>query len=144
MENATKALLIAAAVLISILVISLGLVIYNKASEVMDSVDFSSQEITVFNDQFEQYRGDLIRGSEVNALLKTALNANMKSRSEGLSAEGTEHNKFVEVTLDNDTVLEATTSSLGTTKADTSKTYSVEVEYNNVGFAYKIKINVNK
>ena len=33
MENATKALLIAAAVLIAILIISLGLVVYNSSAE---------------------------------------------------------------------------------------------------------------
>ena len=33
MENATKALLIAAAVLVAILIISLGLVVYNIAAE---------------------------------------------------------------------------------------------------------------
>ena len=35
MENATKALLIAAAVLVAILIISLGLVVYNMACQVL-------------------------------------------------------------------------------------------------------------
>ena len=51
MENATKALLIAAAVLIAILIISLGIVIYNQASETVKSVNMSSQEVQAFNDQ---------------------------------------------------------------------------------------------
>ena len=45
MENATKALLIAAAVLIAILIISLGIVVYNKASEAVTGAgDLSEYE----------------------------------------------------------------------------------------------------
>lgn len=87
MENATKALLIAAAVLIAILIISLGLVVYNKASETMDSVDMSGQEIQAFNEKFTKYAGDSVRGTEVNALLKTAVNNNLTEGNNGNSAK---------------------------------------------------------
>ena len=51
MENATKALLIAAAVLVAILIISLGLVVYNMAAEsVNNNSSLSAQEIQAFND----------------------------------------------------------------------------------------------
>ena len=95
MENATKALLIAAAVLVAILIISLGLVVYNMASETIGAVNFSGQEITAFNEQFIQYQGQHVRGTEVNAMLNTVLSSNMKSRSEGL-VPGTDP-KFVAV-----------------------------------------------
>lgn len=137
MENATKALLIAAAVLVAILVISLGLVVYNMASETIDSVNFSGQEVTAFNDKFEQYRGENVRGSEVNALLKTALNANMQSKSEGLDPN--DGNKFVTVNLDGSEVLTPASTGLGTTKANSSKLYTVEILYNeDTGFAETI------
>ena len=113
MENATKALLIAAAVLVAILIISLGLVVYNMASETINSVNFSGQEVTAFNDQFKQYEGDNVRGSEINAMLNTVLSANMKSRSEGLTA--TKGLKFVEVNAT------AATSATGTSKMGTLK-----------------------
>lgn len=87
MENATKALLIAAAVLIAILIISLGIVIYNQASETVNSVNMSGQEIQAFNDQFLKYDGSGKRGTEVNALLKTALNNNMSERTENGGAD---------------------------------------------------------
>ena len=41
MENATKALLIAAAILVAILIISLGLVVYNMAAETVQNVNMS-------------------------------------------------------------------------------------------------------
>lgn len=77
MENATKALLIAAAVLIAILIISLGVVIYTKASEaVQGSLDMSEYQIQQFNEKFRKYEGTSKSGADVNALLQTVFNHN--------------------------------------------------------------------
>ena len=86
MENATKALLIAAAVLVAILIISLGLVVYNMAAETMDSVNISGQEVTASNEKFTRYDGAHRRGSEVNAMLKTVLSANRDAEEAGEEA----------------------------------------------------------
>lgn len=126
MENATKALLIAAAVLIAILIISLGLVVYNKASETMDSVDMSGQEIQAFNEKFTKYAGDSVRGTEVNALLKTAVNNNLTEGNNGNSA------KLVIVKQDS-TELVKTTGTTVTPKLDASKLYKVEVKQDGPG-----------
>lgn len=124
MENATKALLIAAAVLVAILIISLGLVVYNMAAEtVNNSANLSAQEIQSFNEQFTQYQGDNVRGSNVNALLKTALNNNITKKQESKTA------MMVEVKLGNSTVLngsDGTEKSLSS-RADASKMYKVVV-----------------
>ena len=139
MENATKALLIAAAVLVAILIISLGLVVYNMASETIGAVNFSGQEVTAFNDQFEQYRGANKRGSQVNAMLQTVLSSNMKSRSEGLDPD--DGAKFVSVTGLNET-LGAGDTSLGLIEADTSKLYTITINYNETtGFAEEIVVS---
>ena len=77
MENATKALLIAAAVLVAILIITLGLVVYNMASETIDSAgDLSEYQIQQFNEKFTKYEGENKSGSEVNAMLKAVFNHN--------------------------------------------------------------------
>lgn len=136
MENATKALLIAAAVLVAILIISLGIVVYQMAAETMDSVNFSSQEITAFNDKFMHYNGNNVRGSEVNAMLKTVLNSNMQSRTEGLNPATDA--KFVVVKNNTTTVLDKTATSIGTT-VNTSKTYTVTVKMDaKTGFVNEI------
>lgn len=83
MENATKALLIAAAVLVAILIISLGLAVYNKASSATDSADLSATEIQAQNEKFLKYEGKNRRGSEVNALLETVLNSNLTAKTDG-------------------------------------------------------------
>lgn len=144
MENATKALLIAAAVLVAILIISLGLVVYQMASETIDSVNFSGQEVTAFNDQFMQYQGENRRGSEVNALRKTILQANMKSRSEGLDpVDGAKFVKLDDQTGQNCTIEKAATS-LGTGSFNTSKLYKVSITYDSeTGFVSEVKVEDN-
>lgn len=141
MENATKALLIAAAVLIAILIISLGIVVYNMASETISSVNFSDQEITAFNDKFDQYAGDNVRGSEVNAMLKTVLESNMKSSAEDIDSTATDHPKYVEVT--GVTALAITDQAIGT-RADTARLYTVTVTRStNTGFVMTINVTAN-
>lgn len=77
MENATKALLIAAAVLIAILLISLGVGVFNTASEQMSSANLTEYEIQQFNDKFKQYEGTDVTASKVNSMLKTVFNHNL-------------------------------------------------------------------
>ena len=79
MENASKALIIAGAILLSILIIAIGMFIYNSAqSTIADSMtSFSTQEIEAFNNNFESYKGNQT-GSNVNSLI-TRLIANAKT-----------------------------------------------------------------
>ena len=130
MENATKSLLIAAAVLVAILIISLGLVVYNMAAEtVKGSANLSQEEMQTFNEKFTQYQGDNVRGSNVNALLKTALNNNIAKNQEGKTA------MKVAVTLDSTTVLagETGTETSLAARADASKMYKVVVNQDGEG-----------
>lgn len=82
MENASKALIIAGAILLSILIIAIGMFIYNSAqSTIQDSMtSFSTQEIEAFNNNFESYKGSAT-GSNVNSML-TRLIANAKTYAE--------------------------------------------------------------
>ena len=76
MENATKALLIAAAVLVAILIISLGLVVYNMAAETVGSVNLNEQEVQAHNEKFDRYKG-VQKGTACNGMLNTVLTHNM-------------------------------------------------------------------
>ena len=138
MENATKALLIAAAVLIAILIISLGIVIYNSSAETVKSANLSQQEVQSANEKFARYNGENKRGSEVNAMLQTVLNANIDA------AAAKETDRQVSVTLDASEILSKTAKSI-TKQADTSKLYKIEVQYNgNGGLVDKIVVTTNK
>lgn len=137
MENATKALLIAAAVLIAILIISLGLVVYNTSAETVKSANLSQQEVQSANEKFARYNGENKRGSEVNAMLQTVLNANIDA------AAANETGRQVSVTLDNSEILSKTAKSI-TKQADTSKLYKIEVQYNGAGgLVDKIVVTTN-
>ena len=69
MENASKALIIAGPILLAILIISLGIMIYNQASGVVNNNAMSEVDINSFNQKFTQYQGSNIRGAQVNSLL---------------------------------------------------------------------------
>ncbi len=73
MENATKALLIAASVLIVIVLIAVGIKILGSTQGVTNSVDevSNAMEISVFNSQFIDYEGTQT-GAQVKALLNKA------------------------------------------------------------------------
>lgn len=67
MENASKALIIAGAILLSILIIGLGMYIYTQASGAMSGANLDPQKVNAYNSEFEQYEGTK-SGSEARAL----------------------------------------------------------------------------
>ena len=78
MENASKALIIAGAILLSILIIAIGIYIFNGAnSTVVNSMQsMTTSEIEAFNNQFLSYDGKQ-SGSNVKALIgRLIANAN--------------------------------------------------------------------
>ena len=92
MENASKALLIAGAVLIVILLIGVGMLIYNSSAGIWGEAknQMSALEIDTFNNQFEQYEGTTKTKTDVETLFR-------KIRTNNLTAENT-------VTFNSDTV----------------------------------------
>lgn len=68
MENATKALLIAAAILIAIVLISLGVFVLRQGQDIAGNVNMNEAEVLAFNARINTYEGT-IRGSQVVALL---------------------------------------------------------------------------
>ena len=58
MENASKALIIAGAILLSIAIIGVGMFVYNSVSStITDAADMTQQEIDTYNQDFEIYEG---------------------------------------------------------------------------------------
>lgn len=71
MENASKALLISASVLIAIILIAVGIRILGTVKPTVDQVGkvSTSLEVSIFNSQFTKYEG-MQKGSQVKALLR--------------------------------------------------------------------------
>lgn len=71
MENASKALIIAGAILVSILIVSLGVFIFtNASSKAKEMANLDEQEVSAFNSKITPYLGKSISGSQVNALIQ--------------------------------------------------------------------------
>lgn len=70
MENASKALIIAGAILIAILLISVGMILINSGRNVVDQGDagMQSQQIQTFNSNFTQFEGTR-KGSVVREIV---------------------------------------------------------------------------
>lgn len=78
MENATKALLIAAAVLIAIILISLGVSIVTSAQDQINrsNTALNSAEIESFNSTFRSYEGAAVSGTKVRTLGRAVIQNN--------------------------------------------------------------------
>lgn len=83
MENASKALIIAGAILISILIIGLGVFIFNKAQSSVGKADISSTEAQAQNQQFEAYFGENISAQQVKQLLSLIRTNNLTGEKNG-------------------------------------------------------------
>ncbi len=72
MENASKALIIAGAILISILLISIGIILINSGRDITETgtQGMNSQKIQTFNAQFTAYEGTK-KGSEIRGIFNT-------------------------------------------------------------------------
>ena len=81
MENASKALLIAAAVLIVILLIGFGMRILNSAGDSSGQAEdlASSQQMQMFNAQFIPYIGSSRTGSTIRNLKVTVNKSNARN-----------------------------------------------------------------
>ena len=78
MENASKALIIAGAILISILLIGVGVMVMNSADDTVASMETSmnEQEITTFNSKFTKYEGDRVSAANAKSLINVIATSN--------------------------------------------------------------------
>jgi len=102
---------------------SLGLMIYNMATQTITDTTIYDYEIEAFNTKFTNFVGEEKTGSEVNAMIKTVQNSNLSSELE--------NGRFVKVTLDGIEI---------TGNVDSSKTYTIEAVYDDEGYIAEMKV----
>ena len=90
MENASKALIIAGAILISILLISIGIMIFNSSSGLFDSAktNMSDQEKTMFNQKFTMYESTNASGSQVRDIIRAVKTNNANKDNATVTING--------------------------------------------------------
>ena len=125
MENASKALIIAGAILLAILIISLGILIYNQAAGIANGNAMSEVEITQFNTQFTQYEGKQ-SGTTVRSLLQKVISNNLNADDKS---------KQVEVYKGSARILGESDTEVPTSDIATGGTYTVSFTYGTSGSA---------
>lgn len=88
MENATKGLMIAGAILIAIVLISLGVFLVQRSqSSLTEGIQqLDDNAVMSFNSKFENYSGRR-NGSDIRALINLVNNNNLSAASNGTYAE---------------------------------------------------------
>lgn len=84
MENASKALLIAGAILICILLIAVGMYVYKSAQGTITTAaaQMGQQEKEMYNATISKYIGDSKKGSDVKQLIDTIISNNNQNVGE--------------------------------------------------------------
>lgn len=75
MENASKALIIAGAILLAILIISLGMMVLSNATGLLKNGGMDKAGVQAFNETFLKYDGNK-KGSEIRSLVSEVMSNN--------------------------------------------------------------------
>lgn len=124
MENASKALIIAGAILLSILLISLGIMIFNTAQDTTKNSGMTQAQVSAFNNKFSKYEGT-IKGSEVRSLIQEVVASNGDDNNKNASRQ-------ITINKDSKAIVSGTTAD--SSGILTTKSYTVKItEYNDDG-----------
>ena len=149
MENASKALIIAGSILIAILIIAMGVMIFNNAKNAADTSTFDTAEINMFNQKFERYNNNQL-GSQVKSLISFAIS--------NASTNKDEPSKLPQVIFKAEKQADNVTTESGTEASNKNKeyiddlgkirgailsthTYKVTLDYANTGLIGTITID---
>ena len=137
MENASKALIIAGAILLSIIIVSLGIVVINNARNSMKNANLDDMEIQAFNSKFTGLTGTSVNGQTINAAQLYELID--KVRVSNLEENQTKSNKFVKITGSYTKTDNKTTQTFTDCGTDASGNYKLinMSSYNNISSAKK-------
>lgn len=120
MENASKALIMAGAILLAILLISLGIMVFNQTQEQATNIGLDQAQLQVFNNKFIKYEG-IISGLKAKSLV-----------NEVIANNNDETTPDITVILGSETIVNDTINK--TSGIATNKKYKVEItEYKDGG-----------
>lgn len=122
MENASKALIIAGAILLSILLISLGIMIFTQAQDTIQNSGMSQAEVNAFNNQFVKYEGTK-KGTMVKSMVQEVNTNNSQD-------ESSEHTIVIKSGDGNAAIIpltQANAKTYLTNKIVSTKTYTISI-----------------
>lgn len=129
MDNASKALIMAGAILIAVAIVGIGIYIFSAANGMTDDAlnQIDALTVTSINSQLQQYEGE-IRGRE----LKQAINIARSINKQNTLPDGKT------ITYNGSQIIDTTT----TTITD-NKTYKVYFKYNTAGYIEDIRTDTS-
>lgn len=136
MENASKALIIAGAILLSILIIGLGMFIYQQAAGATDGANLDPQKASAYNNEFKQYEGTK-SGSNARALYENIASHN-RANTDDFSQQITLTISSTDLTGEIFEPTAAATMDANTLRA--GQTYFITFDYNKSGYITKCNI----
>ena len=149
MENASKALIIAGAILLAIVIISLGLIVVNNTRGVADTANLSEQEVQAFNAKFTPYEGANVSGTRVKTLLQAVRASNQVNTDKKIITFTYKYyNSSTDTTATTDSAIkgdedESKLASLEE-KIIATSTYTVTFGYSNKSLINSITVQKNK
>lgn len=138
MENASKALIIAGAILLSILIVSLGIMVYQNAKNTIGSSNLNKQEIEAFNSQWQNYEGTKKTASEVRSAAQAIIASNASESKSGSNRWVSFSNSSKASTTAQTTQPTVTVPSLAN-----SNTYTIVVGYDTNGLVVDVAWSAN-
>ena len=148
MENASKALIIAGAILLSILLISLGIMVYNNAKGTISDANLDSEAAQTFNTKISQYCGKKKNANDMNGLVAAISSSNGaqtgKSDTHYIELDATDTNLSGYMTGTNKTGYNAS-GKISTNYPNFSAgiTYQATYETDDNGYINKVTITKN-
>ena len=128
MENASKALIIAGAILLSISIIAIGMAVFRNAQSAMEGAGLTTEQITTYNSKFETYQGTK-NGSVARELCDAVRNHNLSNTD-----DESKHIKIVITenapTEVSDKLIDATEINNIKKNIKSGKTYKIDFGYN--------------
>ena len=133
MENASKALIIAASVLVAIMIVAMGVRIFNCAQSSADSTSLDTTEIAMFNGKFERYAQEQL-GSQVKSLISFCISNASTNKDDDYRLPNVKlvNKDETEAAADN-TATKSNVTILGNIRKAiiTTHPYYVDISYNN-------------
>ena len=103
MENASKALIMAGEVLISVIIVSMLMLVFNSLSSYQQTKEQNDRdaEVLAFNTKYEDYNRNDVRGNELYSLIVIDYNTRKSTAGSGNNDEGQDYNyKPIKIIVD--------------------------------------------
>lgn len=140
MENASKALIIAGAILLAISIIGIGMYVYQQAAGAMGNIGMDQEKIAAYNGDFERYQGTQ-SGASVRALCDAVRNHNLANPDDETKNIVLQTTSAASVTTPPSKIITAAEVNTIKNNIKTGKTYTVDFGYDaNSGYIVAIGI----